>query len=751
MPIGAAIFLLALAIRLVYFFQSADAPSFAVPVVDADVYDTMARHAAAGNGINYNRNFFWQSPFYPVFLSLIYFFSNGSIVCAKLIQALLGCLCCLLTWQLGRKIFSRAVGITAGVITAAYGPLIFLEQELLATGWATFWALALLLVLIKAENNHGRRPYFLVGLVGALSVLTRPTFLLFFSAATVWLAVRLFRQPRPGWRPFSSLAALLAGFAMIALPAALINLHVTGHFGILPATGGINFFVGNNPDPDQTISARPGREWTRITQLPAQNGRPGDMWEDQRYFSDRVLDYVLTQPVAFVRGLGHKTVQIINSREIPRNIDVYLFGQWSGLLKLLVWKVRGLGFPFGLLLPLSLLGLIAFWRQTPVPVKLFVLFYPLSLVLVFVAGRYRVPLVPVMAILAAAGLLKLIDLTRRRDWQSLALTAAGFAAVVAAATRPGPFPQEKTSFEAELYANVAARELDLGRTAAAITHLEKALSLKPDYPSASGNLGVALTRAGRIDEALGYFETSLYLDENAADVHNNLATALAGINRTDLALAHYRQAVSLRPFYAEAHYNLGNLLLAGGQIKEAIHHLHRSVEIRKDFYQAHNSLAVALTRRGDIDQAVHHFNRAIDLRPDDPEARYNLAVTLAGYGRTSGAIKAFRELIDIAPPSPRDMVYLARLLIADEDSNETDIDEAILLAQEACRQTGYRQPRCLDALAQAHAAAGNMVQATDAAQTACRIAADENDPDTAYYRRMLAMFETGGPKRVKED
>lgn len=100
------IFLLAFGLRLLYLYESSDNPSFEMPIVDSAVYDNMARSVAEGKPMS--DDFFWQPFFYPVFLSVIYFVSNSSIIFAKIMQVLLGSITCSLTYLLGKG-FSTGV------------------------------------------------------------------------------------------------------------------------------------------------------------------------------------------------------------------------------------------------------------------------------------------------------------------------------------------------------------------------------------------------------------------------------------------------------------------------------------------------------------------------------------------------------------------------------------------------------------------------------------------------------------------
>ena len=196
LAIAVVIFALALLVRFIYLYESSANPSFNLPLVDSKGYDILARSLLDTHTIS--KRFFWQPFFYPVFLAVVYFFSNSSILAVKIFQAFLGSLTCLLTFRLGQTIFGRRTGIVAGLITAFYGPLIFFEGELLAVTWAAFWAVALVLLFIKTAQYKNPRLCFLLGLAGGLSIITRPTFLPFFLIGCLWLAVYV-RRNAVGW------------------------------------------------------------------------------------------------------------------------------------------------------------------------------------------------------------------------------------------------------------------------------------------------------------------------------------------------------------------------------------------------------------------------------------------------------------------------------------------------------------------------------------------------------------------------
>lgn len=329
------------------------------------------------------------------------------------------------------------------------------------------------------------------------------------------------------------------------VPVGLLTARATGEFSFLPSSGGVNHYLGNHPDQTKLATAF-DFEWDQLNRMPLGAGlhRP---YEQQRWFYSQTRAYWGEDPAGFVGRLGLKAVQFVSSREIPRNGSVYVARQWSTLLSLLVWKVDGFGFPFGLLLPLAAIGLVGRWREVPVPFTLFLVLYPAAIVSVFVTARYRIPVIPALCILAGAGIVTLAEAVRNRRYRRLAAAGAGSLGLVVLATVPGPFPLERVDFHALLYENVA-RTLELeGTPEAARAWYEEALRLNPDSHVAHTQLGQQLRHQGRLWEALPHYERALQRRPDVAATHLNSGVALIERGRREEGLVALRRAVTVDP------------------------------------------------------------------------------------------------------------------------------------------------------------------------------------------------------------
>ncbi|MFC1453051.1 ArnT family glycosyltransferase, partial [Verrucomicrobiota bacterium] len=313
---GATVFAVALAVRLLYLFESARNPTFTSPIVDAATYDTAARHLAETG--RFTKTFFWQPFFYPAFLAAVYAVSGSSVLFAKIVQCVLGAMTCVLTWRLGRRVVGHAAGLTAGLIAGLYGPMVFYDGELLATGWASFWSAATLLLLLTASEGR-TGTCFCFGICGGLSILTRPTFAPFVLAGSLWLVWKLATRSSSGRSSAAPMLAAAAGLLLALLPVAHLSHEVTGRFSVLPSSGGINLYIGNNPEMSGTLCVRPGWHWDDLTRMPARHGVPPGP-PAAKFFAEEAMTFALANPGTFLLGMGVKTLHLISSRELPRNV-----------------------------------------------------------------------------------------------------------------------------------------------------------------------------------------------------------------------------------------------------------------------------------------------------------------------------------------------------------------------------------------------------------------------------------------------
>jgi len=544
-----AVFLLALSARLIFMAQVSDSPIFRFPVIDAETYSDHAR-ALAENG-TFREGFFWQGFFYPLVLAGIYKIAGYSILAAKSFQFILGAVTAGLSYLLGERVLGRRPGIITGVIIALYGPLIAFEGQLLATCWAAFWSVSLVFLFIAAKGTKSFPLLLLLGLVCGLSIITRATFAPFAAAGLVWLIFVTARAGAPPSRIAARVSMVIAGALVILIPVSLASLENTGDFNPLPQSGSLNLYIGNNPEAEETILIRPGMGWRELIREPEIHGASSNS-EKKEYFSGLFFDYVKSEPGGYLAGLGRKTAQLLSSRELPRNLDIYLFGKYSSLYSILNWKVWKFGFPFGFLLPLAVVGIFALRSRIPLPVYLFLALYSVSIIMIFVTSRYRVAVVPVLALPAAGGLDAIIGRARRADYKKAAAAVSAVLILAIVFSLAGPFAVEKIDYEAEMYCNVGFVLYRADRLEEAARYLAMALETDPSYGKASKYLGLTLSRMNMRERAVEYFSRALRSEPDSYFLHYYLGVNLLELGRKEEALPHLKRALVLaEPFKEE--------------------------------------------------------------------------------------------------------------------------------------------------------------------------------------------------------
>jgi 4-amino-4-deoxy-L-arabinose transferase-like glycosyltransferase len=536
------IFTAALSFRLIFLAGISRSPVFNIPIIDEQTYSEHALKLLETGNIR--EGFFWQSPFYPFFLTAVYSVLGRSIAGVKIIQLIIGSLTSGMVFLLGERIFGRKEGIAAAVITILCGPLLFFETKLLASAWAAFWVVALLLLFLRGKKSMQILDLALLGLCCGLAAVTRANLILFIIPALLWLIASLFSSGIKPFRAAAGTAVLLAAALAVLITVSALSYRANEQFSPLPQSGSLNIYLGNNPNTARTLMIRPGMEWKDLIREPTVHGARTNS-ESREYFARLFREYVVSRPFHYMAGLLSKTAQFFSSREMPRNIDPYTEREFSLLYSLLIWKLGGFGFPFGVIIILAVLGIIRYRARIPAILWLFLVFYPLSVILVFVASRYRVPYIPVLALPAAAGLISLPAVIRNSNRRRLFATAAMIAALAFAVSFPGPFPVEKHDYRSEMYCNAGFVLYRDSRLEEAASYLRQALRINPNYSKANKYMGLVMSRMNRTAEAVEYFRTALEQKPDSRFINYYLGVHLLEMNNTAEGISYLKKSSRL--------------------------------------------------------------------------------------------------------------------------------------------------------------------------------------------------------------
>lgn len=692
----AVLFAIAFVPRLLHVLLIADNPFFNFPIIDAQTNDSLAQNIAQGRWLE-NKPF-WQAPLYPYFLGLIYSVFGRDLFLVRIIQILLGSVNCLLLHHITRTVFNARIALVSFLVAAFYAPFIFFDAELLNPVLVIFFNLLVVSILLSFHRGPRVVRLFWAGLILGLSSVTHGLAVTFLPLALLWIIILIRRSRLPAPNTLRSCLSLLAGFLLVISVTTVRNLVVGKDLVFVSSNAGINFFIGNNPDYDRTTSIRPGVEWEELIQRPIQEGfeKPS---ERSRYFWKQAFSYMAGQPFSYFKLLAKKLYLTLDGYEIKRNQDLYAFRGLSLPLKLLLWKWL-IYFPFGLSLPLSIVGIVVFFRERrssgakdlrPILILYFLLSQAVALLFFFISARYRLPLVPFLIILAVLGFYGLYERFKISRTKEVLLLLAIFLVflVVSNISR-----HEVTDRDlAEEHYNLGMIYGRQEKFNQAIQEYEMAVRLQPDHVMAHFKIALAYHSQDMLQKAEEKYLQVIEIFPRSALAYNNLGMIYE--NRGDLLKAEefYIKASDAHPLLPDPHYNLGNLFamqgsfefakqsfidclaadpsyykaynglgelhFSRGELDEAMGYFKKGIKLQPGYAVLHNNLGAAYAQKGQRQMAFLEFEAAIKLDPDYGSAHLNLGNWYLEEGNTQKAIPAYERAAELIPDDPRVHYYLA--------------------------------------------------------------------------------------------
>ena len=536
---GGIVFVLALSLRLVHAFQMSASPLFTMPAVDAATYSEQAASLAEGNWLGRGQGPFWQPPLYPYFLGVIKLaFPESFYYVSRFVQVLIGSVTCALLYLVGRRLFGPSVGFIGGLIAAVYGPLIYFDARLLPAGLATLLTLVSLLLLMRAVERPTRSTFTAAGFALGLASLTAAILAALIPGVAIWLFYWLRKKAAP------AVVAFLLGAVLAVAPVTLRNYTIGGDFVPISYNGGVNFYIGNNANAEQTLALRPGWEWEELVALPLREGitRPSSK---SLFFYRLALEYIQDAPLDYMGLLAAKIAQFWRGDEIERNQEMYYWRKYSSVLAGTLWKWE-VAFPFGLVSPLALLGLIVYIRRQgfALPV-LFVLGYSFAVISFFVAARYRLPIVPLLILFAAYGGNWLYARWWQQSLRQALLPTAVLALLVLLVNWDLP-PMDGRG-KAATHNDLGNAYLQQGRYDLALLKYEQATRRDSTYWQAWFNLGSLRAMRGDLRGALPILLNVLEHERERADVWSNVAGVYVGLGQYQQAAEVLEQAAVAAP------------------------------------------------------------------------------------------------------------------------------------------------------------------------------------------------------------
>lgn len=335
----------------------------------------------------------------------------GTLAAVRWAQVLIGSLLVPAVGRVGALAFGEPAGLAAAAVTAFYPDLVWFS--------AHYWSETLFLVLLwwaierlLAADREGKRRIgsaLTAGLLWGLAILTRETILYFTPLPGLWL---LWRGPRGAG--FRAAVFVLAAFAVVA-PWTWRNWVVYRGFIPVSTAGGLNLFQGNAPLARQQVYNRYRSVQGRLEQYQyaRRMGIQAILERQPWWLLEKLRDEMPLFWEADSLALVHIKRGAYGGGIAP---------SWAAAAALAVLV------PYIGVLALAVTGLAAFPVTRPrLLLLLFLVYYVAIHVATHGFARYRLPVMPVLFVLAGAAWAAL----RRRELPRFHGRTAALAAALA--------------------------------------------------------------------------------------------------------------------------------------------------------------------------------------------------------------------------------------------------------------------------------------------------------------------------------
>ncbi|MBI4523754.1 MAG: glycosyltransferase family 39 protein [Deltaproteobacteria bacterium] len=487
------------------------------------------------------KEIFHQAPLYPYLLAGLLSLVRDSVLLVFLTQLLIGALQPFVIYKLAAISFNRRVGLVAALLTALYGPFVFHQATLLRDWLPPIVEPLALWLLLTAREKGGFRPWGLAGAALGLAILTKESALLLAVFSLFWIAT----EHRGAWGEAGKAAfGVFLGFSIVLCPLLIRNVAVGAPVFALSNRAAEVFVFANRgiltPESLGQTLRKSGGEFGRAVKETVRT-YDGD-WG--KFLDQEILKLQL----------------IIEPFEIPNNVS-YAYGQ--EISPVLRWCLG-----YGLVFPLGLAGLllsVTAWRRN----SLLILYCFATLITLIVTSgisRYRLSLVPALAIFAGVLLVRLLNAILRREYRqalSIFVLSAGSFLLPALLRLPDETRERALgSHDYVVSARAYASEKRLDLAAMELASLREKVSGRPSVSKA--------TAAALVMEGDYRSQWAIQLFESGKKDEAEKQVALA--------------EVAYAPFLhlAAPHYNLGSLYLEMGEVKKAKASFQRFLEIEPD-------------------------------------------------------------------------------------------------------------------------------------------------------------------------
>ncbi len=617
-------------VRVLYWIHVYEEAWFIAPGMDPAFYKTWADTIIAGNGSDYIP--FPRAPLYPYLLALIHkIFGDGWLV-ALMLNLIAELLTVILLFRFTRKIANLTIASVVGTLYALSGAAIYYSGETLMTSLATLLSVVFVYSTAKAWKKPTASNVIMSGVFLALLSLYRPNAFIILPFTGLIFAFTVIRQGETRLKALRKVTIHWMAAIIILFPVTIANHKASGQFIPISTQGGVNFYIGNAQYATGWASIFPkvGGNWTDedVMQTVRRDIIRRPMASPYQAMTMHIADghlwkmgwrEIASDPVAWLKLMMKKILLLVDAREIGNNRPLLLATDGSWLLRPLMWV------SLGLMLPFALLGAVSNYKLPEVKaLLLFMALFGGSLLLFFVNSRYRMPLVPLMSVLAGLGIKRLVELLleyrKNKTLNRLHVVALAVLSIGVLLSLSGWINNDwsNRAQAAFVHGNSLMR---LDRPYEAVTQYRKAATMDSSYPELNLNLGAALLGIGDTTEAKSAFQRELESDPDNGKAWNNLGVIAESREDYERAKQCYLAAIQVSD-NLDAEFNLARIYMKFGDFE---------------------------LQKGEFVTAEEYYQQALFIEHQDAKLYYRIALVRASKGDVKGALKYAQTTLKIDP------------------------------------------------------------------------------------------------------
>jgi tetratricopeptide (TPR) repeat protein len=175
-----------------------------------------------------------------------------------------------------------------------------------------------------------------------------------------------------------------------------------------------------------------------------------------------------------------------------------------------------------------------------------IVLYSVTLVAFFVLARYRLPLIPILALFAASGVAGLVASVRERRLRTVMVCALCWVAAAGLCLRNLPFYSRQSDLAADWH-NLGNLQMRVGRKDEALRSMENAVQLAPTNEYLLRDLGLLYLASSHLGQAEPMLLRCVAINPRRADAWGYLAKLYEVTNRPAQASQAYTRARKIDP------------------------------------------------------------------------------------------------------------------------------------------------------------------------------------------------------------